>query len=131
MNTTRRFKFTFLILCFLTLLANAKPKEVLAYVEKTNHIDKTREYIFYYYIKDKYINRIEYFKDTTISGVKLRFFYKKEVFKYDNKNRLINKQIWFNEPNLIVENRKVFIDRKAKFNCVFEEKYTYEQPINF
>lgn len=128
---TYRFKITFTVLCFFALLLSAKPKEVLSYVEKTNIITNSKEYVFYYYIKDKYINRIEYFKDTTILNRKIRFIFKKEIYSYDDKNRLVNKQIWLNNPTITVENNQVYFNRKSDFKCVYEEKYTYEQPINF
>lgn len=127
------FKITFFIFlfCFLAILANAKQKEVLSYIEKTNITTNTKEYVFYYHIKNKYVNRIEYFKDTTILNKKIRFLFKKETFKYDIENRLENKQIWLNKPTITVENNQVYFNRKSDFKCVYEEKYVYEQPINF
>ena len=131
MKNIYRFKITFLTLCFLTLLVNAKPKEVLSYVEKTNYMNNTKEYVFYYHIKDKYINRIEYFKDTVVCNLKVRFLFKKEMYIYDNENRLETKQIWFNNPTITVIDKKVYFNRTPDYKCVYEEKYVYEQPINF
>jgi hypothetical protein len=126
-----RFKLTFFTLCLLSLLISAKPKEVLSYIEKTNNVTNVKEYVFYYYIKDKYVNRIEYFKDTIVLNRNVRFLFKKEIFKYDDNNRLIIKQVWLNKPIITVENNQVYFNRKAEFKCVNEEKYKYEQPINF
>lgn len=128
------FNHLLFVFCFATsFVASAKAPEVLTYVEKINqnHRDKLKEYIFYYHIKNKYVCRIEYFKDTIVLDRKIRFLYRKDMFKYDNKDRLINKQVWINRVSIMIENGQVYFNRLPDFKCLTEEKYTYEQPINF